>query len=113
MIDLLARLLGLPWLRDQLAAVHSRIDQLPSRAELARHKSEMAAQLVEFAGLSEKITTQLQRLAARQAKQGMRALTEGGLTWDDSPASQQDPDLDQFDLTLDAFKRDRNGHGVD
>lgn len=113
MIQLLARLLDIPWLRDQLAALNSRLDALPSRAEMAQHKAAMAAQLVEFEGLSEKVTTQLSRLAARQARQFGKAVMEGAQTWEDTPAGQQDPDLEQFDLSLGAFKRDRNGHGLD
>lgn len=84
-------------------ALERELRELPSRPDLVAHKASYAAFLADFEGLCDRVTVALKRMSARAAKN----VQAGGVTWEDEPA-KQDEDLSQFDLSLEAFNRDRS-----
>lgn len=98
MKTLLRRWLGVETLERELR-------ELPTKADLVRQKASYAGFLADFEGMCDRVTTALKRMSARAAKNADRV---GGQTWEDEPAGDSE-DLSQFDLSLTAFKRDREG----
>lgn len=83
-------------------ALERDLRELPTRADLVAQKASYAGFLADFEGLCDRVTVALKRMSARAAKNADRV---GGQTWDE-PAGEEE-DLSQFDLSLGAFKRDR------